>query len=210
MQLETSIFQELANKSLICLIFGKRGSGKTATAMWILEEIHKINPKKKIYTIGINPHAKIPNWIKRIEDPEQAKPDSIIMVDEGGIKYDARRSMSKGNVFLSGMMAISRHNDQTLVFITQYTSTIDINILRFADIMLVKEPSRKADRWERGQIRTWLTHIKEQFKNIEGDKREYCYLDSDYGEGLVRTKMPTFWSDAISKSFRKKEAPELY
>ena len=56
---------KLLNRSLIALIIGRRGSGKTALGMKFLE-MAKNKTKRKIYAIGFV-KSKLPLFINKIE-----------------------------------------------------------------------------------------------------------------------------------------------
>jgi len=70
-----SFEKKILNHSIIMLITGKRGSGKTALGMKFLE-LFKEKDKKKIMAMGFD-DANLPWKIKKINDIEDAKKNSI-------------------------------------------------------------------------------------------------------------------------------------
>jgi len=181
-------------ESLIGLIIGRRGSGKTALALSIAE---LLKGKKKVYVMGV---SHLPRWIKVIRDINDAKNGSLLIIDEGALFLSSRSSMKQLNKRFSELMAISRHKDLSLIIITQNSAMLDVNTLRMADYLLIKKPSLLQSEMERHQIRKIIEKAdnmipKENFK-------KYCYIISDYYEGLVSMGLPSFWTNNVSKSFR--------
>ncbi len=192
--------RNIYNKSLIVLIFGKRGSGKSALGFRILENIH-FQTERKCYVLGVRKEV-LPSWINAIDDVDKASTGSVILVDEGAISYSSRESMSQHNKELAKLMAIARHKDLTLIFITQNTGMIDKNVLKLTDTLIVKEGSLLQLEMERNEIKKFYLKAKSLFENTE-EKVKYAYLiDSDF-EGFVEYKLPSFWREEISKSRAK-------
>ncbi|MCD6589637.1 hypothetical protein J7K74_00415 [Candidatus Woesearchaeota archaeon] len=184
----------IIEKSLIGIILGRRGSGKTALALRIAEALRG---KKKIYAMGI---SNAPRWIKIIDNIDKAQPDSLLIVDEGAILLGARASMKELNKKFSNLMAISRHRDLSLLIITQNSAMLEVNTLRLADYLLIKKPSLLQSEMERPQIKRIIGKADKAIPDEDFPK--YCYIISDYYEGLVKTSLPGFWSEKISKSMK--------
>ena len=110
-------YNKLLKRSLIVLVTGKRGSGKTGLGMRLLETFNR-KTKRKCYAVGFE-KSKTPGWIKKVKDMEKVKNGSIVLVDEGAIVFSARESMKDANKNLGKLMAIARHKDLSLILITQ-------------------------------------------------------------------------------------------
>lgn len=197
---------ELVNLPLVALIIGKRGSGKTCLGFKLLEDIHE-KSKRKIYALGSD--LILPDWIELITNISQAEPDSIILVDEANLHFEARRFMQQKNIFISHLIQKIRHNNQTLIFICQYSSTLDLNIIRQVDVLLLKEPSIMQRYFERSIIKTIYQDIAPLFNNEFN--QPFTYVWSDKLQDLIQTGLPSFWSDKISCSHREsKIIPKLF
>src|SRR3989344_8452191 len=90
-------FDEFENKilksdSTIGLILGARGSGKSAIGIKLLENF-KATTNKNVYAVGFKKDS-LPRWVNVIDNIEEIKNDSFVLVDEGGIEFSSRESMS--------------------------------------------------------------------------------------------------------------------
>jgi len=186
--------------SLIMLIIGRRGAGKTALGMKLVETAAILN--KKIYVIGFG-NSSVPNWVKKADDLSEIPNNSLVLIDEAGISFSSRSSMKQSNKDLAELLSIAKHKNLSLIFITQNSAMLDLNVLRLCDILLFKEPSLLQTRFERKGLQDIFDKVGNSFSSIQ-DKKEHFYVISDDFEGLVKSGLPEFWNDSISKSFRKK------
>jgi len=129
----------------------------------------------------------------------------FVVIDEGAISLNARESMSLRNRILGKLFAITRHKDLSILFITQVSALIDVNILRYADVLFVKRPSRFQAEFERQQLRDYLSVIRQTIdayaRELGVDYRSLAWVDSDWFEGIIQTGLPSFWSEGVSKAF---------
>ena len=191
--------KKLTGSSLIILIIGKRGSGKTAFGMKLMEMFNN-NTRKKCYTLGFE-NSKLPWFLKKIDDVEKIPNNSIALLDEGAVMFSSRDAMKNPNKELSKLMSIARHKNLTLIIITQNSALVDINVLRLADTLMFKEPSLLQSTFERKAIKEMYETVAKLFKNKE-HKEPFTYIWDDEFEGLVRFDLPGFWNESISKSFK--------
>lgn len=190
--------KRLFKDSLIVLIFGKRGSGKSALGFKLLENIHS-KTGRKCYALGIQ-QKRMPKWIQSIDDVEKVPNGGVILIDEGAISFGSRNSMSSKNKELSQLLTIARHKNLTLLFVTQNTGLIDKNILALTDTLLIKEGSLLQMEMERKEVRKFYDKANEFLKFVDDDKKKYFYLiDSDF-EGVLTHKLPSFWTTGLSKN----------
>jgi hypothetical protein len=123
-----------------------------------------------------------------------------VLVDEGAITFSARDAMKASNKWLGKIMAIARHKNLSLLLISQNSAMVDLNVLRLADVVLLKEPSLLQAKFERKAIREMYEQVKPKFTALK-ERKKYFYVWADEFQGLVESGLPEFWSDRISKSF---------
>lgn len=194
-----SLYSKLEGYSLILLITGKRGSGKTSLGMSFLELYHSFN--KKCYGIGFD-KSRLPGWLRKAIKIEDVPNGSCVLIDEGAILYSSREPMKDSNKMLGKLMAIARHKNLNLIVISQSTAMLDVNILRLADVLLLKEPSLLQAEFERKALQKIYKKVSPLFKNLE-ERQKYFYVWSDDFQGMLKYNLPEFWNESISKSFQK-------
>ncbi|MFH2105736.1 MAG: hypothetical protein ABII22_00600 [Candidatus Micrarchaeota archaeon] len=189
------------NKSLIGIIFGSRGSGKSAIGMRILENVHA-KTGRKTYALGFK-KENLPSWVHPINSIKEVGQNSFLLADESGIEFSSRNTMSGANKLLSELLLISRHKDISVLFISQNSSNIEINTLRQADYLIFKRPSLLQLDFERKKIKEIYSEIKDKFAKYEENKG-VCYIYSNEYQGFASNSLPSFWSENVSKSYRDK------
>ena len=189
----------LINKpSTIGIILGARGTGKSAIGMRLLENIHS-QKNRKCYAMGFK---DLPKWIKVVENIEEIKNNSLVLIDEGGILFSSRDSMKNANKLLTELLLIARHKDLQILFISQSSANLEINAIRQADYLILKPSSLLQKDFERKKIKEIYTEIEEKF-NKHKEVTGITYIYSDKFRGFVTNTLPSFWTTKISKSFRK-------
>ncbi|MEM0475851.1 MAG: hypothetical protein QW343_03585 [Candidatus Norongarragalinales archaeon] len=193
------------NKSTIGIIIGARGSGKSVLGMRLLENAAARG--RKVATIGFDESA-LPRWIRCVKASEisDVSNGSFLLVDEGGIAFSSRDSMSNANKLLSDLLFVSRHKDFSVIFISQNSANLEVNALRQADYLLFKRPSLLQRDFERKKINELYDAAAAGFKKHganEGKALFYCY--SDAFVGFAVNEAPSFWSERASKSFAKQK-----
>lgn len=196
-------FNDFENKilnsdSTIGLILGARGSGKSAVGIKLLENI-KAKTNKNIYAIGFKKES-LPKWIEVIDNIGDIKNNSFVLVDEGGIEFSSRESMSDANKLLSKLLFISRHRNLHVIFISQNSSNIEINTIRQSDYLMLKPSSLLQKDFERKKIKDIYSGIENLFdkhKNVKG----LTYIYSNEYVGFISNPLPSFWSNKLSKGY---------
>jgi hypothetical protein len=189
----------ISNESKIGIILGARGSWKTAFGVKFLENLYA-KTKKKCYAMGFK-EEDMPSWIECVEDVSQVKNDAFVLIDEGGVLFSARDAMSKANKILSDLILVARHKNLSIIFISQNSSNLDIDILRQADYLILKQNSLLQLDFERKKIKEIYTEIKNEFERHK-ETPGITYIYSDLFRGFVSNTLPSFWSTNISKSFK--------
>ncbi len=192
------------NKSTIGIIVGARGSGKSVLGMRVLENAAARG--RSVAAIGFDA-STLPNWIHSLKANELdgVANGSFLLVDEGGIAFSSRDSMSSANKLLSDLLFISRHKDLSVLFVSQNSANIEVNALRQADYLLFKKPSLLQRDFERKRVNELYDAAAAGFKkhSSEGKSLFYCYADAFVG--FAANGVPSFWSERASKSFAKQK-----
>lgn len=199
-------FEKMINEkeSAIGIIIGSRGSGKSALGIKLAENIHAMS-SKKIYTMGFD-EKSLPSWIRNVNKSEEILNDSWVLIDEGGILFSSRKSMSHANQILSELILIARHKGLSILFISQNSSNLDVNILRQADFLMLRQPSLLQLEFERDVVRKLYEKYREDFEKNESVKG-LTLIYSNKFVGIASNSLPSFWTAKLSTSFRdqKKE-----
>lgn len=195
-EFENFIYQK---PSTIGIILGKRGSGKSAIGMKLLENIYA-KTQRKCYGMGFE-ESSLPWFIESIDNTDEIQNNSFVLIDEGGILFSSRNSMSKPNKILSELILIARHKDLSIIFISQNSSNIDINIIRQADYLVLKPASLLQNDFERKIIKKIYEKHEKEFKKYKSI-RGLTFIYSDIYTGFVSNDLPNFWTQKLSKSFK--------
>ena len=191
----------LSSNSTIGIILGARGTGKSALGMRLLENF-KVKTNKNIYAMGFN--AKdLPNWINVVENIDDVENNSVVLIDESGIQFSSRNSMSERNKYLTNLLLISRHKDISVVLISQSSANIEINAIRQSDYILLKPSSLLQKDFERKKIKDIYEEAEKDFEKLKDNKGlTYLYVH-DY-KGFISNSLPSFWNKDVSKAYKTK------
>ncbi|MBI3033430.1 hypothetical protein HYY69_08205 [Candidatus Woesearchaeota archaeon] len=189
----------LTSASLIGIILGARGSGKTGLGLRLLENIHH-ETKRACFAMGFK---DLPKWITTVDKIEDIENNSVVLVDEGGILFSSRQSMSESNKVLTELILIARHKDLSIIFISQNSANIEINAIRQADYLMLKPSSLLQKDFERKKIKEIYDEVEEKFKKYKKISG-LTYVYSETFKGFVSNNLPGFWTTTVSKGFREK------
>ncbi|MFA5484765.1 MAG: zonular occludens toxin domain-containing protein [Candidatus Pacearchaeota archaeon] len=192
--------QVFNSDSKIGIILGARGSGKTAFGVRLLENIY-FKKKKECFAMGFN-EKDLPSWIYSIDEIDEVKNNSLVLIDEGGILFNSRSSMKSSNKLLSELILISRHKNISIIFISQNSSNLDVNILRQADFLILKQSALLQKDFERKIVQKIYQENEDDFKKFK-NKKGLALIYSDQFKGFVEGSLPSFWKESISKSWSK-------
>ncbi|MBI5391950.1 ATP-binding protein [Candidatus Woesearchaeota archaeon] len=184
--------------SMIGIIIGARGTGKSALGMKLLENV-QAKTGRIVCAMGFKQES-LPAWIQIVNTLEEIPSHSVVLLDEAGIEFSSRSSMSNVNKLLSSLMLVARHKDLSILFISQNSSNLDINILRQADFLFLKPSSLLQKDFEREKIKDMYADVSEHFhnhKHLPG----LVYVYSDPFRGFVTNPLPSFWNQQTSKAY---------
>lgn len=185
--------------SKIGIVLGARGSGKTAFGIKLLENAHAKH-KRRCYAMGFK-EKEMPSWINIVDDISKISNNSFVLVDEGGILFSSRNSMSNANKLLSQLILVARHKNLTILFISQNSSNLEVNILRQADFLALKPSSLLQKEFERRIIQKIYKDAGKHFEDFK-DKAGLTYIYASNFRGFVSNSLPSFWRESISKAFK--------
>ncbi len=196
-------FEEFVNtnETTIGLIVGARGTGKSAIALRVLENV-KAQTGRNCMAMGFNA-ATLPNWIKCVENTEDLENDSFIVIDEGGVLFSSRSSMSGMNKMISSLILVARHKNISILFITQNSSNLDINIIRQSDYLVLKPASLLQLDFERPIFSKIYEEIDEKMKKYKKENRGLTFIYNEHFRGFINNSLASFWGEDISKNFKE-------
>jgi len=184
----------------VVLIVGIRGAGKTANALRIGELFHF---KSEVFLFGFPVEKKhlLPDWIGIINRIDDIPQNAIIIIDEAYLYFNSRRNQKETNLIFSKLFNLSRQCGRTFIIIAQDARQIDPNVIRAADIWIVK-PIRKVQfKLERPEIREIFDKSRKAFEEIPVDERiKYAYIEAPDAEfsDLLEMSLPECWSEDLS------------
>jgi hypothetical protein len=184
----------------VILILGRRGSGKTALAAKIGEYMLVTN-RMAFFWIGLPREARglLPHWVNMADSIEQCPPGCLIIIDEAGLHYLSLAFSTEENILLRRFLMICRHKHCSLVFAVQSSRDLENSVVRLADTIIFKEPGLNQPDSERPDLRKRTKKAALVFKEIPKEQKpEAAYVFDDNFEGLIKSSVPSFWSDELS------------
>jgi len=193
--------KRIIHPSLV-LVLGKRGSGKSALAYYLVE-IHRYG--LKAYVVGI-PQSKqhlLPEWVGVASSLEEVPFGAIVIVDEAYLLYHARGSTTQESKEMAKLINLSRQKEQTIIFVSQESRSIDKNIASSANVIIFKEPEILQSEFERPELNHLAKKASQAFESINGNKQQWSYVyapDTNFS-GLMKNGLPSFWKPELGRMF---------
>jgi hypothetical protein len=130
---------------------------------------------------------------------EQCPPGCLIIIDEAGLHYLSLAFSTEENILLRRFLMICRHKHCSLVFAVQSSRDLENSVVRQADTIIFKEPGLNQPDSERPDLRKRTKKAASVFKEIPKEQKcEVAYVFDDSFEGLIKSSVPSFWSDELS------------
>jgi hypothetical protein len=189
----------------VVIILGFRGQGKSALAWYIMEMCRTFKGKPRpVYVLGM-PKAKrryAPRWVKHVEGFKNIPKHAVILVDEAALRFPARRSQSDENIAVAGLNALSRQRDQLIIFVAHTARLLELEAIMDCNVIIYRKPSASYLKFERRETMEWTTTAREQIMS-KGNPLHWAYVIDleDDRRGLLRCRLPSFWSDELSKAW---------
>ena len=191
-------------------VVGHRGEGKSALAWHIADTYRKkAGYPSKVAAFACPPAAvkALPKrWITHVKTTKElsklAKPH-IIIIDESVFHVNSRRSQSDNNLDFTKLLAIIRHKGHLLIFISQSSRQVDIQVVEGFDLVLLKAPSLLQVRAARAELRPEVEEAYELFSNMKGDTRKKVFaFDPHKGaSAMLPSGLPIWWTQKVSKAY---------
>lgn len=198
-------WEEFCKEAKITVILGARRTGKGVIAFSLAENLAKTN-KLLVYSIGTE-DSDLPNFIENIEDIDELPNDCVLVVGEGGIENNSRDSMTTKNKDLTKLLSVVSHKRIWLIYASQTSAKLEVSLLRESDNIIMLKPSLMMKEMDRPVIKKlykeYTSMIKRYTEKVRG--KGVCIMYSQEWVGCCRFKLPSFWSDSISTSYKDKE-----
>jgi len=195
----------------VLLILGKRGSGKSALGAKIGEYLCGVH-HMATYWVGLPSEARelLPSWIKLVDAPEKCPMNSFLLCDEAGVNYLSLLFNTSQNRFMRRLLMVARQRHISLAFAAQSSRDVDWSIVRQADSTIFKEPGLNQPESERLDTRSKAKKAALAFKDIPKDEKlEAALVFDDNFEGIIKSTLPSFWTEDLSHIYSHLNLAEL-
>jgi len=131
------------------------------------------------------------------------KKPHIIVIDEAVFHVNSRQSMAKSNIDFTKLLAVIRHKGHLLVFISQTSRQVDIQLIEGFDLILMKAPSLLQVRSARAELRPEVEEAYLMFSQMKGDTRKKVFMFDPHkgSKAMNGASMPTWWTARVSKAY---------
>ena len=202
-------WSKIADHPAVYLILGDVGEGKTVTACSIIDEFHQDRKSLKVYMIDRKEVVNLyPNWF-RYADPKKPRlsQNSIIFLDDAHLHHYARDWFGGKSKRIDWIARERRQSGNTIIYTTQQSRVLDINLISMASCLVFKRPSKLQLNVERKEIKKMYETADAALKE-EDYKINKAYVVSQNYEGIVTVKKPTWFTDKMSKAHTSVFNPE--
>lgn len=190
-------------------ILGHRGQGKSALAWWIADSYRrKAGYPKRVaaYAFPADAQKAMPKWITHLETVKAIsllKKPHIIVIDEAVFHVNARQAMAKSNIDFTKLLAVVRHKGHLLVFISQTSRQVDIQLIEGFDLILMKAPSLLQVRSARAELRPEVEEAYLLFSRMKGDTRKRVFIFDPHkgNKSMNQASLPIWWTNKVSKAY---------
>ena len=126
-----------------------------------------------------------------------------MLIDEAYLIFGARNAMTAAGRSVGALVNLSRQRSWSLIFITQDSRQLDVNILSQADVIAIKAVSEIGREYERRELRPFTDRAAAAFATLQGDPRPWTWVYSTKigFSGLVRHEPASYWRPALSNAF---------
>lgn len=201
------VVEKIMKEGSLTIMIGAKGYGKTATSVWLLNYIHQ-NYKKNLYWFGYNEGLeKHYPFVKQTYSLTKPEDNSFLVFDEASIALFAREFSTREQKEKIKQLPTLRHRNLALLIITQFSSSVDIDLFLLCDYVWFK-PYFVSELDPRLNLPKWLQFCLpyNPNENLIYDMNKECIY-------TFKNPLPPYWNDELSKPFSKiksrKEALKL-
>ena len=185
----------------VAVVMGRRGSGKTGLAFWVMEEYHRSkNIGGAVFKAPSAMRKLLPDWVETPQRIRGIPEDSVVIIDEAQQVANARRSSSNDNLDLANLVALSRQRNQLIILISHHSRKLDMVDVMDASRIIWKQPTAGQVMFERPELKPFCQRAINKFSEQKGNLKRMAYV-MDFESltfGFTPAKLPTFWNDGLS------------
>lgn len=195
---------QIIHHPAVVLIVGRKGGGKSAL-VGRLQELKR--DQAPPYAVALPEKARriLPPWYGLTDDPFEIPSNAMIYIPESYRMFHAKSSQSAQGRTVGNLVNLSKHRHHTLFSDVQNAAHLDRNIISEVDVILVKEPGPFTKGFERPELRHIMDAARAAFAGVSPSRRKRMVFvvapDSGIAGQLMENRLPTFWSDALSRIF---------
>jgi hypothetical protein len=190
----------------VAVMMGRRGSGKSSTAMWAMEEWHDLSNGQiggAVLKAPAGVKKLLPEWVATPNRIKGVPTDCVVIIDEAQQMANARRSSSNDNLDLAQLVALSRQRNQLVILISHHSRKLDMNEVMDASRVIWKLPAAGQVMFERKEMKPFSQRAVDKFAQRKGNPQKVAYVMDfeDLTFGFTPTKLATFWSEGLSTGY---------
>lgn len=181
------------------LIIGKKGSAKSSLGFKFLQENY--NNGKKAYTFNFPKPELLDNLPFKVQNLNTLKQlynltDSVCLIDEAHRYFDVLNKTV--NEDLKRLLAESRQNNNSFIFITHNSYFITRGLFSYIDVRIIKEVNE--GHWDMER-----PHMKQLYSDTFISGKEWFFIDSDFWRGKERFDKPDWFTEELSTVYRNEK-----
>ena len=179
------------------LIIGKKGSAKTTLGFKFLEEIKRLGKRRAYVFKYPKPEllAKLPFKARNLYSLKQLfnLTDSVVLIDEAHKYFDVLNKQV--NEDLKKLLASSRQNNNSFIFITHNSYFITRGLFSYIDVRIIKEVNE--GHWDMER-----PHMNKLYSDTNISGAQWFFIDSDFWRGREHFCKPDWFTDEFSNAYK--------
>lgn len=178
-----------ANK--VFLIVGAPGTGKTVMAYRIADSIRG----DRFVYVPMSQRYGRPSYYKPVSG--KYADDAVILHNDASLRYHARKFMREQNITLDQIQHVRRHRNTDFVWDVQNSGSLDVDVIRAADVLILKQPSVLQGDLERPALRKRYEDANEA--GHSWSLRSAYVFTHRKRFTVSHVSLPSYWNEDISR-----------